>query len=376
MRLVESERRPVRLGRRPIVPRALQGDAQVVLEDRHLTLQLHRPCQRPQRVHEALLLDQDQPEVVHRPDIAIVDQNRLTIRVDRVLQPPQLMVRATLEPESHARLGVEDQRLVDLVQRFLRPVRVQQHAREVEPALHMLRVQLQRGLERRLGALGLIRLPRRQPEHVEAPGVVGPALGVAREQLDSLVVAPVEERRLGLLVGDFLRLGLLDGRHFDRLHHRDRRLDRGRQRHLGRDLRLRSPTLDHRLLPSVATTADHGQRQEQNRECGGAEDHLASELELSQHGVPPLVGRRQGARCEFRCRLRRRQAGCPAAGPGRADGVTVDLTTGSVWVGRRRTTPTRHLLCSSGHPARRRDVSGRTPRTAPRHARLRGTRCG
>src|SRR5437762_3885954 len=57
--------------------------------------------------------------------------------------------------------------------------------------LHMRRVDRECLHERALRLCAVAGLPRRQAEHVEAPGVAGPALGVGLEEDRGVVVAPL-----------------------------------------------------------------------------------------------------------------------------------------------------------------------------------------
>ena len=112
-------------------------------------------------------------------------------------------------------------------ERVLRPAGLQQHARGIEQALAMRRLEAERGVEGLEGAGVVAGLPGREAEHVVAPGVVGLAFAVRLEHARGLLVAAAVERAL--------RVGVArhDGADDERLRAGRSRRRRGRARRRG-----------------------------------------------------------------------------------------------------------------------------------------------
>src|SRR6185312_1071330 len=117
--------------------------------------------------------------------------------------------------------GIEGQRASDLAARVVDAVLLEQDAARVDVALYVLAIERDRGSKSGIGTVELAALPRRQPEHVEAPGVPGTPLRVGVEHVGRRGVLPRAERRVGGRVR-YVRRNRVGARRFGRGRDRSR----------------------------------------------------------------------------------------------------------------------------------------------------------
>ena len=189
------------------MPGALEGDAQIVLECRHARVDLDRARDRAQRLDEVLLADGDAAKVVHRPRVARVEHDRPLERLRRAGGIAELVLHPAEQPIALVGRRVESQCRLDFRQRFLRLALVEQDAAQVETALDVGRVLLDRLPKRAHGLVAVARLPGREAEHVIAPHVVGLLARVRGEQPHRLVVMLPRVGALRILEGHRSRRG-------------------------------------------------------------------------------------------------------------------------------------------------------------------------
>ena len=75
-----------------------------------------------------------------------------------------------------------------------------QHPGQIHPGPYVGGIDQRRFHQVRLGQIEIAALPRRQPQHVVPPGIGGPALRVAHEQVDRLAKSAIEEGGAGIAV--------------------------------------------------------------------------------------------------------------------------------------------------------------------------------
>ena len=152
-------------------------------------IDLDGPGERPERVLEPTLTDVHLGQGVHRPGVTPIQHDRPLERLDRPGRIPELALHSPEHAVDLVRRRVDLERRFDVRQRLLRFALLNQHPAEVQAALHVSRVLLQRLCECPHRGVAVARLPGREPEHVEAPDLVRVLARIAREQPHRFVVA-------------------------------------------------------------------------------------------------------------------------------------------------------------------------------------------
>jgi hypothetical protein len=253
---VRGERRAEGLRGRAGEARALERHAEVVLEGRVVGRQRCGPCEWPDGRRLAPHPDVEKPQVVECPHVGVVPRDRRQIGVRGFVHQVELVIRPALQPQ-HLGRGIDLHGQLELVERVGRAVGLDQHAREAQHALQVLRVALERRIVGGLRRGVVAGLPRGETAHVVPPRVVRLALDVGRKQDHGLVVPTLAERGLGDLVRD--------GPHHDgRAGHRRRRRDLMRN---GCDLRGRRRPLDTGLASASLRRLAAGQQVGQHQDA-------------------------------------------------------------------------------------------------------------
>ena len=197
-------------------------------------IDLDGPGERPERVLEPTLTDVHLGQVVHRPGVTPVQHDRPLERLDRPGRIPELALHSAEHAVDLVRRRVDLERRFGVRQRLLRLALLGQHPAQVQAALHVSRVLLQRLCECLHRGVAVARLPGREPEHVEAPDILRVLARIAREQPHRFVVALLGEGGLGAVErhgsrGD----GTARGRHARPLGRHGRHFGRVRVARLG-----------------------------------------------------------------------------------------------------------------------------------------------
>ena len=183
------------------------------------------------------------------------------------------------QPRHLDRLGIDLARARQLRDRIVEALLLDEHATQVHVALDVLRIDAQRDLEGALALREVAALPRREPEHVVAPRVLGSPGRVLLEDRRRIAVVLGLVRRLAVgerrRRGDLRRGGLVESFAVDVLERHRFARRRGRLRGIG--LRLRR-------LTALGTSDDGACQQEQHRD-----------LSVGFHMPSPLCGRPDAA---------------------------------------------------------------------------------